>query len=84
MTRAFAAIVAIAASGCNANLPPYAEVDVVVATDLPVPFLAARLRVDLYEDGLWFESRDVARHDPRDWPVKRSRIRLTPEGDTPA
>jgi formylglycine-generating enzyme required for sulfatase activity len=46
------------------------EVVVVVDTDLPVPLAVSRLRVDLYgDDGVWFESADFSRPDPRDWPV---------------
>lgn len=64
-------------------------------TDLPVPALAGRLRVDLYtEGGTWFESRDIGRADPLDWPATFSvysdddardvrvlvRLRAYPEG----
>jgi formylglycine-generating enzyme required for sulfatase activity len=46
------------------------EVLVVVDTDLPVPRIVNRLRVDLYaEDGTWFETRDVARSRKTDWPT---------------
>jgi formylglycine-generating enzyme required for sulfatase activity len=67
---AFAAIANIA-SGCGQTaLPPHGEALFYVDTDLPVPALASRLRVDLYaEDGTWFESRDVSRADPADWPA---------------
>ncbi len=55
-----------------ASLPPVPQIMVVADTDLPVP-LVSRLRVDLYrEDGTWFESRDYARPDPRDWPASFS------------
>ncbi len=54
-------------------LPPYGEALVVVDTDLPVPRVASRLRIDLYaSDGTWFASRDDVRPDPRDWPVSFS------------
>jgi hypothetical protein len=46
------------------------EVVLSIDTDLDVPRLPARLRIDLFhEDGSWFESRDFARPDPRDWPM---------------
>ena len=45
----------------------------VVDTDLPVPRVASRLRIDLYSsDGTWFATRDDVRPDPRDWPVSFS------------
>jgi formylglycine-generating enzyme required for sulfatase activity len=103
MTRAFAfslplaATILAACGGATKDLPPHGEVLVAVDTDLPVPTLAARLRVDLYsEDGRWFESRDIGRGDPRDWPATFSvfsdddtkekrvlvRLRVYPEGIT--
>ena len=62
------------AIGCGERtLPPLGEVVVVVDTDLAVPRVASRLRVDTYAlDGTWLESRDVARPDPRDWPASFS------------
>ncbi|MCA9646399.1 MAG: hypothetical protein KC492_37190, partial [Myxococcales bacterium] len=75
--------------------PPLAETLLEVDTNLAVPSLVQRLRVDLYaEDGTWFESRDIALPDPRDWPVSFSvysadesqpsavwvRLRAYPEG----
>jgi formylglycine-generating enzyme required for sulfatase activity len=69
----FAALVASTSFGCDATrgeLPPYGEALVVVDTDLPVPVAAARVRADFYDEaGRWYESRDIARPDPRDWPV---------------
>ncbi|MBW2458501.1 MAG: SUMF1/EgtB/PvdO family nonheme iron enzyme [Deltaproteobacteria bacterium] len=61
-------------TGCDDSLPPLGEALLIVDTDLPVPRLAARLRVDLYTlDGLeWYESRDIALLDRRDWPVSFS------------
>lgn len=63
-----------AAAACGPrDLPPFGEVVVVVDTDLPVPRVAAALRVDTYAaDGTWLESRDIARRDPRDWPASFS------------
>lgn len=75
--------------------PPYGEVLLVVDTDLPVPRVATRLRIDAYtSDGTWLASRDELRPDPRDWPVSFSvttddeqrgrqvlvRLRAYPEG----
>lgn len=46
---------------------------VYVDTDAAVPRAVFRLRVDLYDDaGVWLEARDIARPDPRDWPVSFS------------
>jgi formylglycine-generating enzyme required for sulfatase activity len=61
-------------AGCDDELPPLGEVLIIVDTDLPVPRLAARLRIDLYtSDGSqWYESRDIALPDPRNWPVSFS------------
>ncbi len=58
------------AAGCESSLPPLPEVVVVIDTDLPVPLAVSRLRVDLYtEEGVWFETADFSRPDPRDWPT---------------
>lgn len=79
MTRAWAARAAIlalsasvasAASACTRSLDPYGEALIYVDTDLAVPAHVARLRLDLYtHDGTWFESREIGRADPRDWPA---------------
>ncbi|MBS2015107.1 MAG: SUMF1/EgtB/PvdO family nonheme iron enzyme [Deltaproteobacteria bacterium] len=60
--------------GCgDRELPPLGEALVVVDTDLAVPRVASRLRVDTYAfDGTWLEARDVARPDRRDWPASFS------------
>src|SRR5262249_21735536 len=53
-----------------ALLPPLGEAVIIVDTDLPVPKLAGRLRVDAFTpDGTWYASRDYGRPDPSDWPV---------------
>ena len=86
----------LACASCRAStLAPHGEAFFVVDTDLPVPALAGRLRVDLYTaDGTWFESRDIGRADPLDWPATFSvysdddardvrvlvRLRAYPEG----
>lgn len=75
---AFAAAVAVGACGKRA-LPPLPEAVVVVDTTLPVPRAAARLRVDFFDEGgRWFESRDVARPSPEDWPASFSVFRDDP------
>ena len=58
--------VATLTAGCDGP-PPKGELVVVVDTDVAVPEMVGRLRVDLFtvpegahEDPLWFESRDVA------------------------
>lgn len=58
---------------CSALQPgevaPFGEALVVADTDLPVPRVVSRLRVDIYaEDGRWAESRDFVRPDVREWP----------------
>ena len=70
-----AGLAGCAALSCGPRaLPPLGEVLVVVDTDLPVPRVASGLRVDTYgaTDGVWLDSRDVARRDPRDWPASFS------------
>ena len=55
------------------ELPALGEVVVSIDTDAPVPQLVGRLRIDLFdEDGSWFDSRDIARTDPADWPASFS------------
>lgn len=88
-------LVSITACNGREQLPPLPEVLVVVDTDLPVPLVASRLRVDLYgEDGAWFDSNDIARPSPSEWPASFSvysedesrsrnvwvRLRAYPEG----
>jgi formylglycine-generating enzyme required for sulfatase activity len=91
------AIATACVSGCGhvAEAPPLPEALVVVDTNLPVPLVAGRLRVDLYaEDGTWFDTSDFGRPDRRDWPASFSvysddesrarlvwvRLRAYPEG----
>lgn len=66
--------IALLMSACDAGeLPPLGEAIVFVDTDLPVPRVASRLRVDVHAlSGEWLESREIARPDPRDWPVSFS------------
>ena len=92
---ALLATVALAGCGTVAEAPALPEVLVVVDTDLPVPLVAGRLRIDLYaEDGAWFDTSDFGRPDRRDWPASFSvysddesrdrlvwvRLRAYPEG----
>lgn len=72
--RAGALVLALCAAGCGPReLPPLGEVVVEVDTDLPVPLVASRLRVDTFaDDGTWLDARDVALPDPRDWPASFS------------
>jgi formylglycine-generating enzyme required for sulfatase activity len=91
------AMVGICAVACTdrPSLAPFPEALIVVDTNLPVPLVVGRLRVDLYaEDGTWFDSADVARATPADWPASFSvytddesrekrvwvRLRAYPEG----
>jgi len=54
-------------------LPPLGEALIIVDTDLPVPTIASRLRIDIYTgDGRWYESRELRREQPGDWPVSFS------------
>jgi len=54
-------------------LPHLPEALVIVDTNVPVPLVAARLRIDLYDEtGAWFETSDVARPSPADWPASFS------------
>ena len=88
------ALVVLWMGGCNTSP---GEVLIVIDTDLPVPRLAARLRVDLYsENERWYASRDFALPAPSDWPASFAvsagggdparrvlvRLRAYPEGDT--
>lgn len=87
----------VALSSCTAAPPPYGETVIVVDTDVPVPLMVSRLRVDLFtEDGRWFDSRDLPARSDRDWPlsfsvwsdrergtsVVRARLRAYPEART--
>lgn len=85
----------IACSSKPAELPPLGEALIVVDTDLPLS-VAQRLRVDVYENGAWLESRDVVLPSAASFPASFSvyspdpasgrtalvRLRLHPEGRT--
>lgn len=70
------ALILLALAACSLEpepLPPFGEALVVVDTDLPVPRVVSRLRVDLQgEDGVVFATRDDVRPDVRDWPTSFS------------
>ena len=71
-SAAFACIVCACSTKAR-ELPPFGEALVVVDTDLPVPLVAGRMRVDFFDESwTWYESRDIARPDPQDWPVSFS------------
>lgn len=73
MKTAAALSLVLLSTGCEQSLPPWAEALIVIDTDAPVPQVVSRVRVDLYDaEGTWFDSRDLARPDPRDWPVSFS------------
>jgi len=64
-------------AGCgvfdSAALPPRGEALLVVDTDLPVPQVVSRLRIDITtEDGRPVATRDAVRPDPKDWPTSFS------------
>jgi formylglycine-generating enzyme required for sulfatase activity len=63
----------VPAYGCSqkpASLPPYGQVVIEADTDLPVPQMVNRVRVDVYaQDGSWLVSRDILRANPQDWPL---------------
>jgi formylglycine-generating enzyme required for sulfatase activity len=68
--RAVLLLVAVAFAACSETLPPYPQVQVIVDTDMPVPRLVSRLRLDVYaEDGTWIDSREEVLRDRRDLPV---------------
>lgn len=66
-----AAAAASSVGACrDTELPPYGEAVLEIDTDVLVPALVDRLRIDIFDqEGRWMETRDVARPDPRDWPV---------------
>jgi len=66
-----AVVLGPACEGSPAPLPPLGEVLVVADTDLSAPRLVNHLRVDLYSaDGSsWYESREIDRSHPGDWPA---------------
>ena len=99
MAKVALVLTGVASASCSSNqatqLPPLGEALIVVDTDLPLSF-APRLRVDVYEDGRWIESRDIVRPTATSWPASFSvfspdpggartatlRLRVYPEGST--
>ncbi len=76
---------AFALASCGGDgvtmLAPLGEVEIVVDTDMPVPRLVSRLRVDVYAEPRvsWLESREFLRASPADWPT--SFVVYSPEPD---
>ncbi len=65
------ALVCALGAGCSAStLPPLGEVLIYADTDLPVPELASRLRIDVYSSsGVWLATRDVPATTKDRWPI---------------
>jgi len=64
-----ACICALAAA-CSSSLSPYGEALFIVDTDLPVPGVINRLRVDSYSaEGAWFSSADFSLPVSSSWPA---------------
>ena len=60
----------VAVACAASSLPPYGEALFVVDTDLPVPSVINRLRVDSYTaDGTWFDSADFSLPVAGSWPA---------------
>jgi formylglycine-generating enzyme required for sulfatase activity len=79
-------VLVLACVACSDELPPLGEALFIVDTDLPVPLLAGALRLDVYSaDGsVWYESREIPRPDPRDWPASFSVYNPGEEGSRAA
>jgi formylglycine-generating enzyme len=86
---AYAAVIALA---CARHAEPFGTVIIELDTDLPVPRLASRARIDIHrEDGTWIASRDVSLRSRDEFPATFSvfssdtarvvvvRVRLSPE-----
>lgn len=68
----------LALFGCGRAPEPYGETVLTIDTDVPVPALASKVRLDLYSSsGRWYESREISRPDPRDWPFSLSVVSRT-------
>lgn len=75
--RAFAVAVLVASfafgPSCTSELAPFPQARIVVDTDLPVPQLASRLRVDVFDGrGTWRSTRDFALRSADDFPASFS------------
>ena len=67
------ALALAATPSCRAEPAPFPQAGVVVDTDLPVPQLASRLRVDIFDGrGAWRSSRDFTLRSGSDFPVSFS------------
>src|SRR4051794_7121172 len=64
-----AAACVVAASGCQTMPQPYGSTLVTVDTDVAVPRLVSSLRIDVFRDGAWIESRELPIRDARLLPV---------------
>jgi formylglycine-generating enzyme required for sulfatase activity len=63
----------IALSGCGGKaLDQYGEAIITVHTDMPVPGFVGTLRLDVYGERGWYESREIATPDESDWPLSFS------------
>ncbi len=72
--RALIGAIVVATAGAVAacdtrTLPPFGQLRIHVETDAPIPAIVSRLRVDVFSDGLWIESRDVSLRDRAEWPA---------------
>jgi len=67
------ALVVSTLAGCESEpeaLPPFAEVEIEIDTNVDVGALATRLQIDLYDEQEgWFLSRALQQDDPRVWPT---------------
>lgn len=75
--------VLLAAASCaQQDVPPDGEAVIVVDTNLPVPRVVSRLRIDVYsQSGTWIATRDDVRPDTLDWPVSFSVFHDDPTTD---
>ncbi|MBI5536334.1 MAG: formylglycine-generating enzyme family protein [Deltaproteobacteria bacterium] len=96
LVSALLVVSCFACTACGKTEPaPDGEAVIVVDTNLPVPGIASRLRIDVFaSDGTWVATRDDVRPDTRDWPASFSvfnddpakepvaivRLRAYPEG----
>ncbi|HEY8076017.1 MAG TPA: SUMF1/EgtB/PvdO family nonheme iron enzyme [Labilithrix sp.] len=67
------AIAGLVVCACGPSVRDVTDVGgavVVIDTDMPVPKLVSRLRIDLYaDDGTWYATHDVERAQPTDFPT---------------
>jgi formylglycine-generating enzyme required for sulfatase activity len=70
---AWAAILAGVAGGCGGEvIEPHGEAIIAVHTDMPVPGIVSAMRLDLYDENGWFESREIATPRAESWPLSFS------------